>query len=144
MKILYKTILILSLFTTFSCSSSDKSNIILGNESSDYRIVYFDFDSDYVKDVYEKQIKKHVIQKLKEDPDSEIIIEGHADERGTLAYNKKLGEKRANSVKNILVSYGILPSRIKIISYGETRPIDKSSNEEAWQLNRRAVVLSIE
>ena len=71
-------------------------------------------------------------------PERVVRIEGHADERGSVDYNLSLGEKRAAEVKNKLIQAGIDSARIKIVSYGEERPIDPASNEEAWFKNRRA------
>jgi len=67
-----------------------------------------------------------------------IVIEGHCDERGTNEYNLGLGERRANAVKNYLVSLGISASRIKTISYGEEKPFNAGHNEAAWKQNRTA------
>lgn len=67
-----------------------------------------------------------------------VTIEGHADERGTEQYNLALGERRANSVKKYLTDLGIDSSRLNTVSYGEERPLNPSSNEEAWSQNRRA------
>jgi len=66
-----------------------------------------------------------------------IVVEGHCDERGTNEYNLGLGERRANAVKNYLVSLGISADRIKTISYGEERPFAMGHNEAAWAQNRR-------
>ncbi len=74
-------------------------------------------------------------------PATTVIIEGNCDERGTREYNLALGERRANAVKNYLVSQGINPNRISIISYGKERPAVMGSNEEAWAQNRRAVTV---
>ncbi|MFP4097627.1 MAG: peptidoglycan-associated lipoprotein Pal [Alphaproteobacteria bacterium] len=68
-----------------------------------------------------------------------VVIEGHADERGTREYNLALGDRRANAVKNYLIALGVSPSRITIISYGKERPAVPGSNEEAWAQNRRGV-----
>ena len=65
-----------------------------------------------------------------------VRIEGNADERGTREYNFALGGRRAESIRNYLVSRGIDPSRIETISYGKERPLDPGSNEEAWARNR--------
>ena len=67
-----------------------------------------------------------------------ILIEGHCDERGTLAYNLVLGEKRARSAKRYLEDLGVSASRLKIISYGEVRPLCKDYEETCWRRNRRA------
>lgn len=76
---------------------------------------------------------------LQQYPDAEVVIEGHADERGTRAYNLALGERRATAVRNYLVALGVSPGRIETVSYGKERPIDPRSTEEAWARNRRAV-----
>ena len=70
-----------------------------------------------------------------------IVLEGHADERGTREYNLALGERRANAAKDYLMTYGISSSRISIISYGKERPVDSGSNPLAWSKNRRAVTV---
>ncbi|MEM8916933.1 MAG: peptidoglycan-associated lipoprotein Pal [Pseudomonadota bacterium] len=72
-------------------------------------------------------------------PDSTILVEGHADERGTREYNLALGEQRGNAVKNYLVAVGIDASRVEVISYGKERPAVVGSNEGAWSRNRRGV-----
>lgn len=64
------------------------------------------------------------------------VVEGHADERGTRQYNIALGARRANSVKDFLVSQGVSPSRLTTVSYGKERPVDARSNEEGWARNR--------
>ena len=70
-----------------------------------------------------------------------IVLEGHADERGTREYNLALGERRANSVKDYLMTYGISGNRISVISYGKERPVDSGSNPLAWSKNRRSVTV---
>ena len=76
---------------------------------------------------------------LKLNSDYKIIIEGHADERGTREYNLALGARRANSAREFLVSRGIESSRIKIVSFGKERPAELCSNENCYIENRRAV-----
>lgn len=70
-----------------------------------------------------------------------VTIEGHTDERGTREYNLALGDRRANSARNYLVSMGIPSSRITTISYGEERPEATGSDEASWAQNRRAVTV---
>ena len=72
-------------------------------------------------------------------PQVTVTIEGHADERGTREYNLALGERRANSVKDFLVTLGINANRVRTISYGKERPEVVGSNEDAWAKNRRGV-----
>jgi peptidoglycan-associated lipoprotein len=70
-----------------------------------------------------------------------IVLEGHADERGTREYNLALGERRANSAKDYLLTYGISSDRISVLSYGKERPVDSGSNPLAWSKNRRSVTI---
>ena len=70
-----------------------------------------------------------------------VVLEGHADERGTREYNLALGERRANAAKDYLMTYGISSSRISVISYGKERPVDAGSNPLAWSKNRRSVTV---
>jgi len=74
---------------------------------------------------------------MRANPDITVTIEGHCDERGTEAYNMALGERRAKAARDFLVNLGIDEARLSIISYGEERPLDPASNEEAWAKNRR-------
>ena len=67
-----------------------------------------------------------------------VLIEGHCDERGTVAYNLVLGEKRARAAKRYLQDLGVQASQLQITSYGETRPFCKQANEDCYQQNRRA------
>ena len=70
-----------------------------------------------------------------------FTIEGHADERGTREYILALGERRANAVKDYLMTYGISGSRLSVISYGKERPVNSGSNPLAWSQNRRSVTV---
>jgi peptidoglycan-associated lipoprotein len=78
---------------------------------------------------------------LKSDSAIKIILEGHCDERGTREYNLALGERRANSARQYLVTNGIDASRIKTISYGKERPAFVGASAEIWSKNRRAVTV---
>jgi peptidoglycan-associated lipoprotein len=75
---------------------------------------------------------------LKTHPDLNLLVEGHCDERGTEQYNLALGDRRANSAKDYLVTLGIDSSRIRTVSYGEERPFDEGHDEASWAKNRRA------
>ena len=70
-----------------------------------------------------------------------VVLEGHADERGTREYNLALGERRANAAKDYLMTYGISANRISVISYGKERPVDSGSNPLSWSKNRRSVTV---
>ncbi len=75
---------------------------------------------------------------LRSHPNWLVLIEGHADERGTTEYNVTLGDRRARASMNYLISRGVRSSRISIISYGEERPLCAESTEGCWSRNRRA------
>ena len=76
---------------------------------------------------------------LRKNANINVVLEGHADERGTREYNLALGERRANSAKDYLMTYGISSDRISVLSYGKERPVDSGSNPLAWSKNRRSV-----
>ena len=78
---------------------------------------------------------------LRANSDITVVLEGHADERGTREYNLALGERRANAAKDYLMTYGVSSNRISVISYGKERPVDSGSNPLAWSKNRRSVTV---
>ena len=78
---------------------------------------------------------------MRKKSDLTFSIEGHADERGTREYNLALGERRANAVKDYLMTYGISGNRLSVISYGKERPVNSGSNPLAWSQNRRSVTV---
>ena len=78
---------------------------------------------------------------MRKKSDLSFTIEGHADERGTREYNLALGERRANTVKDYLMTYGISGSRLSVLSYGKERPVNSGSNPLAWSQNRRSVTV---
>ena len=78
---------------------------------------------------------------LRKNSDVTVVLEGHADERGTREYNLALGERRANSAKDYLMTYGISADRISVLSYGKERPVDSGSNSLSWSKNRRSVTV---
>jgi len=78
---------------------------------------------------------------LRENSNITVVLEGHADERGTREYNLALGERRANAAKDYLMTYGVSSDRITVISYGKERPVDSGSTPLAWSKNRRSVTV---
>ena len=80
---------------------------------------------------------------MRKKKDISVTIEGHADERGTREYNLALGERRANAVKDYLMTYGISGNRISVISYGKERPVNSGSTPLAWSQNRRSVTVKV-
>tara|TARA_B100001179_G_scaffold152627_1_gene111079 strand:- start:2720 stop:3229 length:510 start_codon:yes stop_codon:yes gene_type:complete len=112
------------------------------NAVNGQNIIYFDTDR-YNIDTADAAALQTQAQYLSQYPSITVTIEGHADERGTRDYNLALGERRANSAKNYLVSLGIAANRIRTVSYGEERPVATASTPEAWARNRRAVTVVI-
>ena len=102
--------------------------------------VYFGYDSSEL-DSDAQELLQDQVAWLKQYSDVSVIIEGHCDERGTREYNLALGEKRAQAVKNYLISLGISSDRVSTISYGKERPAVVGSNDGAWAQNRRSVTL---
>ena len=78
---------------------------------------------------------------MRKKKDLSFTIEGHADERGTREYNLALGERRANAVKDYLMTYGISGKRLSVVSYGKERPVNSGSSPLAWSQNRRSVTI---
>jgi len=78
---------------------------------------------------------------LRSNSEINVVLEGHADERGTREYNLALGERRANAAKDYLMTYGVSANRISVISYGKERPVDAGSNPLSWSKNRRSVTV---
>jgi peptidoglycan-associated lipoprotein len=99
--------------------------------------VYFDFDSSAILPAAQQVIADKV-DYMMANADVKVSIEGHCDERGTNAYNMALGQRRADAVRDFMINLGVYGDRLTTISYGEERPVDYGSNEEAWAKNRRA------
>jgi peptidoglycan-associated lipoprotein len=106
-------------------------------ESAALRDVFFDFDRYDVR-AGDKGTLDENAKWLKSNQSALLLIEGHADERGTNEYNLALGERRAKATRDYLVSVGIDAGRITVISYGEERPICTEKTEACWAKNRRA------
>jgi len=107
---------------------------------ADLKPIYFDFDKYDIRPADAKVLDANA-QWLKSNANQLVLIEGHCDERGTNEYNLALGERRAKSTMNYLVSQGVQASRITIISYGEERPSCTQKTEECWSKNRRSQFL---
>lgn len=104
--------------------------------------IYFDTDR-YNVDSQDAAALQAQAQYFARYPQITFTIEGHADERGTREYNLALGERRADAAKAYLVSLGVAPNRISVVSYGKERPVALASNESAWAQNRRAASVII-
>ena len=99
-------------------------------------LVYFDYDKSVITPAFAEIIENNY-EWIAENPDVQIQLEGHCDERGTNEYNLALGERRAKAVLDYLVSLGANPSQFSMVSFGEERPAASGSNEVSWAKNRR-------
>ena len=102
------------------------------------RSVYFDFDSNAVKDEYRNVVQAHSRYMTTDKRDARIRIEGNCDERGSREYNLALGQRRAEAVKKVMTVLGVTDGRIETTSYGEEKPVATGHDENAWAQNRRA------
>ncbi len=102
--------------------------------------VFFQFDS-WTLTQEGKQTLERTLGWFEQDPSSNLIIEGHADQRGTQAYNMVLAKKRATAVQDYLSQLGVSPSRLAVISYGKDKPFCQDATEVCYQLNRRGHLL---
>jgi len=104
------------------------------------KAVRFDFDRALIRSDDARVLDANV-EYLKNNVDTLVLIEGHADERGTAEYNLALGERRARAARDYLVSQGIAADRISLVSFGEERPECSEHVEACWERNRRAEFL---
>jgi peptidoglycan-associated lipoprotein len=113
------------------------------NREKPLAMIHFDYDKSFIREDAKPVLEANAAW-LARFRTIKILIEGHCDERGTEEYNLALGERRAKSTQDYLLSLGVGADRMRIISYGKSQPIDPGHNETAWQLNRRAQFLIIE
>lgn len=117
-------------------SAGDRAAEMARNQFLNEHVPYA-FDSAALSPMAQSILKRKAAW-LNDNAGEMVLIEGHCDERGTPEYNLALGERRAESARAFLIDLGISSSRLTTISYGEERPLDPRSNEEAWAKNRRA------
>jgi peptidoglycan-associated lipoprotein len=99
-------------------------------------VVYFDYDTADILPEFNALLQAHG-QYLAQNPNTQIRLEGHADERGSREYNIGLGERRAQAVRRVLTLQGAGGAQLTTVSYGEERPAQTGADDEAWRLNRR-------
>ena len=99
-------------------------------------VVYFDYDEAEILPEFNALLQAHG-QFLARNPNAQLRLEGHADERGSREYNIGLGERRAQAVRRVLTLQGAAGTQLTTVSYGEERPAQAGSDDEAWRLNRR-------
>ena len=123
------------LFSWASAAGKLNLNVPLGT-----RVIYFEFDSNALTWEAQRIVEAHA-EYLAGNPGMAVVLEGHADERGTREYNLALGERRANSVADLFQMMGVMSDAVRSISYGEERPVAMEHDESAWSLNRRVEIL---
>ncbi len=102
--------------------------------------VYFQFDNAVIQPDYKEMLMAHA-EYLRQHPEMPVVIEGHADERGTPEYNIALGERRANAIARYLQAMGVPVSQMTIVSYGEEKPLVFGHSEGDYSKNRRVVLV---
>ena len=120
--------------TVLDAALSDPSNIL------SKRLVYFDFDSNLVKEEFRPLVTAHA-QYLRGKAAARMIIQGHTDERGSREYNLALGQRRSDAVKQMMAVLGADAARIETVSYGEEKPAAQGTSETAFAQNRRAQIV---
>ena len=132
--------------TTSSLESQIQGDVYTGTDTVEYLAkgvpdrVFFATNESILTTKSRDTLRKQAAW-LRENSNVNVVIEGHADERGTREYNLALGERRANAAKDYLMTYGISADRISVISYGKERPVDSGSNPLSWSKNRRSVTV---
>ena len=124
-----------------------QGDVYTGSETVEYLAtgvkdrVFFATNKSTLTTASRDTLRKQAAWMRKKGKDLTFTIEGHADERGTREYNLALGERRANAVKDYLMTYGISSNRLSVISYGKERPVNSGSSPLAWSQNRRSVTV---
>jgi peptidoglycan-associated lipoprotein len=130
--------------STGPMTTETQSSVVAGSEQ-DLKVnvgdtVHFGFNEYSVQDEDKTTLQRQAAW-LQKFPAVRVTVEGHCDERGTREYNLALGARRANAVKEYLVSLGVSSARVDTISYGKERPICSESDESCWAQNRRGVTV---
>ena len=107
------------------------------------RVVYFEFDKSDVRGDDKELITKHAAF-LSANASQKVRLEGHSDERGSREYNIGLGERRAQSVRRLMLFQGVADRQIEAVSYGEERPAVEGHDEDAWNKNRRVELVYLQ
>ncbi|AVQ86730.1 peptidoglycan-associated lipoprotein Pal [Plesiomonas shigelloides subsp. oncorhynchi] len=122
-----------------SMSAEEQARMMM-QELQKNNIVYFGFDKYDIQPEFAQMLDAHAAF-LRDNPSYKVVVEGHADERGTPEYNIALGERRANAVKMYLQGRGVNADQISIVSYGKEKPAVLGHTEDAYAKNRRAVLV---
>ena len=116
------------------------SELAPGAVTAQGTVIHFGYDSTEVSDQY-REIIQQVAARLQANPSARLRLEGHTDERGTRAYNLALGERRAQSVRDMVLEEGALAEQVDWVSYGEEVPAVMGQGEAIWKQNRRVEIV---
>jgi peptidoglycan-associated lipoprotein len=119
---------------------ADSRNLDNPDSTLSQREIYFEFDRSDVRAEYLPIVRAHAAY-LRANPSARMLLEGHADERGSREYNLGLGERRGNSVLDLMLAEGASAGQIEVVSYGEERPVCRQSSESCWERNRRVEIV---
>ncbi|WP_299196599.1 peptidoglycan-associated lipoprotein Pal [uncultured Amphritea sp.] len=122
--------------TTQAVSDSSMSGTSMADIKNLATVFYFDFDQTQVKAEAVQALRGHA-KYLVANPSASVVLEGHADERGTREYNMALGERRAQAIARVLTVNGVSSSQIELVSFGEEKPVVMGHNDSSWAQNRR-------
>jgi len=121
--------------TTIDSKLPDRGAYTGEEGRGDFTAVLFDYDSSKIRPT--EFAKLETVASALKGNSQKLVVEGHTDERGTAEYNRSLGEKRALSARQALISLGVAATRISTVSYGKDRPVEASHDDTAWSRNRR-------
>lgn len=119
---------------------ADSRNLDNPDSTLSQREIYFEFDRSDVRPEYVPIVRAHAAY-LRANPSARMLLEGHADERGSREYNLGLGERRGNSVLDLIQAEGASTSQVEVVSYGEERPVCRQTSESCWERNRRVEIV---
>jgi peptidoglycan-associated lipoprotein len=150
-KITNLLIILISTFALSACSTAKKSggagsDVYSGSATVEYLAsgvkdrVFFATNKSALTTASRDTLRKQA-DWMRKNKKINVVLEGHGDERGTREYNLALAEKRANSARDYLLTYGISGKRISVISYGKEKPVNSASTPLAWSQNRRSVTV---
>ena len=140
--------LVLSACATKKVQNQLQGDVYTGSDTVEYLAsgvadrVFFATNESVLTTASRETLRKQA-EWLRKNSKVNVVLEGHADERGTREYNLALGERRANAAKDYLLTYGISGNRISVISYGKEKPVNPASTPLAWSQNRRSVTVKV-
>ena len=140
--------LVLSACATKKVTNQMQGDVYTGKDTVEYLAsgvadrVFFATNESVLTTASRETLRKQAAW-LRKNSKINVVLEGHADERGTREYNLALGERRANAARDYLMTYGISGNRVAVISYGKEKPVNPAGTPLAWSQNRRSVTVKV-